>query len=44
MMHGIHLAFLVLGGLTVLSAVVFQELRTEDGDSVSQHRMLPAVG
>jgi hypothetical protein len=37
MIHGIHLAFLVLGGMTVLSTFVFRELRPEDGDSVSQH-------
>jgi len=43
MMHGIHLAFLVLGALTVLSAVVFQELRTEDGDSVSRHKVATAA-
>jgi EmrB/QacA subfamily drug resistance transporter len=43
LMHGIHLAFLVLGGLTVLSAGVFQELRREDGDSVSQHKVATAA-
>jgi EmrB/QacA subfamily drug resistance transporter len=37
MIHGIHLAFLVLGGLTVLSAGIFNELGREDGDSVSRH-------
>jgi len=37
MVHGIHLAFLVLGGLTVLSAGIFSELHKEDGDSVSRH-------
>jgi hypothetical protein len=42
--HGIHLAFLVLGGLTVLSAGIFGELRPEDGDSVSQHKVAAAVG
>ncbi len=44
MIHGIHLAFLVLGGLTVLSAAIFRELRTEDGDSVSQHKVAAPVG
>jgi EmrB/QacA subfamily drug resistance transporter len=44
MIHGIHLAFLVLGGLTVVSAGVFRELRTEDGDSISQHKVAPAMG
>jgi MFS family permease len=42
--HGIHLAFLVLGSLTVVSAAIFRELRTEDGDSVSQHKVAPAIG
>jgi EmrB/QacA subfamily drug resistance transporter len=37
MIHGIQRAFLLLGGLTVLSAAVFRELQAEDGDSVSQH-------
>jgi EmrB/QacA subfamily drug resistance transporter len=35
LIHGIHLAFLVLGALTVLSSVVFGELRHGDGDSLS---------
>jgi hypothetical protein len=38
--HGIHNAFLVLGGLTVLSTVIFAGLKKEDGDSVSQHKPL----
>ncbi len=42
MIHGIHQAFLLLGGLTVLSAGVFRELRSTDGESVSQHSQ--AVG
>src|SRR5208337_785993 len=44
MIHGIHKAFLVLGALTILSSMVFRELRKEDGDSVSQHTALPHVG
>ncbi len=43
MIHGIHLAFLVLGGLTVLSAGIFRELHVDDGDSVSQHKIAPTV-
>jgi len=35
MIHGIHYAFLVLGALTVLSTLIFAELRKGDGDSVS---------
>ncbi len=44
MVHGIHLAFLVLGGLTILSALVFRELRNDDGDAVSQHHVLQHDG
>ena len=38
MIHGIHKAFLVLGGLTVLSSLVFRELKDDDGDTVSQRK------
>ena len=41
MIHGIHRAFLVLGGLTVVSTIIFRDLRSGDGDNVSQHKMLP---
>ena len=44
MIRGIHLAFLVLGGLTVLSAIVFRELKNADGDTVSLHKVLQHVG
>jgi fucose permease len=44
MIHGIHQAFLVLGGLTVLSAIVFRELKNDDGDTVSQHKVVQHVG
>ncbi len=37
MMSGIHKAFVVLGLLTVLSALIFRELRAEDGANVSRH-------
>lgn len=39
MIHGIHGAFLVLGALTVLSAMVFHELKDGDGGAVSQHHV-----
>ena len=43
MIHGIHQAFVVLGGLTVISAMVFVRLKREDGDAVSRHKVvLPA--
>ena len=37
MVHGIHAALLALGGLTVLSALVFRELKPADGASVSRY-------
>ena len=45
MIHGIHLAFLVLGGWTVLSTVVFWKLTDEDGGAVSRHKAVePEAG
>jgi MFS family permease len=44
MIYGIHKAFLVLGGLTILSIIVFRELKDDDGDTVSQHHALQHVG
>ncbi len=40
--HGIHRAFLVLGGNTILSTIVFRELKREDGQAVSQRKELHA--
>jgi EmrB/QacA subfamily drug resistance transporter len=40
--HGIHRAFFVLGGMTILSTIVFHELKRGDGDAVSQRRELHA--
>jgi hypothetical protein len=48
MIHGIHDALLVLGALTILSTLVFRELKSGDGDAVSRQntraaeRALPA--
>ena len=39
MIHGIHRAFVVLGALTVFSTLIFAELKSGDGDSVSQHKV-----
>jgi hypothetical protein len=44
MIHGIHYAFFVLGGLTVLSTIVFRELKSSDGASTSQHKVLEHAG
>jgi EmrB/QacA subfamily drug resistance transporter len=38
MIRGIHEAFLVLGGLTIVSTMVFSGLRNGDGDKVSQQK------
>jgi EmrB/QacA subfamily drug resistance transporter len=38
--HGIHHAFYVLGGMTILSTLIFRELKKGDGDAVSQRRHL----
>ncbi len=43
MIHGIHNAFFVLGGLTVLSTIVFRELKAEDGNVVSQQKAVQPV-
>jgi EmrB/QacA subfamily drug resistance transporter len=44
MIRGVHRAFFVLGGLTVLSTLIFQELKSADGDTVSQHKILQHAG
>jgi EmrB/QacA subfamily drug resistance transporter len=38
MIHGIHLALRLLGAWTILSTIVFSELRSNDGDSLSAHK------
>jgi EmrB/QacA subfamily drug resistance transporter len=38
--HGVHLAFIVLGGMTILSTIVFRELKKGDGDAVSRRQDL----
>jgi MFS family permease len=41
--QGIHRAFFVLGGMTLLSTVIFRDLKRGDGDAVSQRANLHAV-
>jgi EmrB/QacA subfamily drug resistance transporter len=41
--HGVHRAFFVLGGMTILSTIVFRELNKDDGDSVSRKESAHAV-
>jgi EmrB/QacA subfamily drug resistance transporter len=38
LIHGIHLAIRVLGAWTVVSTIVFSELRASDGEAVSAHK------
>jgi EmrB/QacA subfamily drug resistance transporter len=40
--RGIHHAFWVLGAMTILSTIVFRELKRSDGDAVSQREELHA--
>ena len=40
MIHGIHRAFPVMGGFTVISTAIFGDLKSDDGSSVSQHQVL----
>jgi len=40
MIEGIHKAFFVLGGLTVISTIIFRELKASDGANASQHKVL----
>lgn len=44
MIHGIHLAFIALGSLTIISALVFSELRSDDGADVSHRKKIVPVG
>jgi EmrB/QacA subfamily drug resistance transporter len=39
MIHGIHLALLALGALTIVSTIVFNELKSGDGNAVSRHKV-----
>jgi EmrB/QacA subfamily drug resistance transporter len=43
MIGGIHRAFFVLGSLTILSTIVFRELRATDGENASLHRVIEAT-
>jgi MFS family permease len=40
MIHGIHLAFLILGGWTIVSALIFCELKRNDGSTLSLHKVM----
>jgi EmrB/QacA subfamily drug resistance transporter len=42
LIHGIHEAFVALGGFTVLSTIIFHKLKRGDGGNVSQQKVLHA--
>lgn len=44
MIHGIHIAFLILGAFTLLSSLIFQELKKDDGGTLSLHKTLQHAG
>ena len=44
MIHGIHKAFVILGGMTILSTVVFGILKRGDGDNISHQKVLHPGG
>jgi MFS family permease len=44
MIRGIHLALRLLGAWTIVSTVVFSELKASDGDAVSAHKAGVAAG
>jgi MFS family permease len=44
MIHGIHKALIILGGLTIISTIVFRSLKRGDGDTVSHQRVFHPGG
>jgi EmrB/QacA subfamily drug resistance transporter len=42
LIQGLHDAFIYLGILTAISAIVFRQLRNTDGDNISRHNMAAA--
>jgi EmrB/QacA subfamily drug resistance transporter len=44
MIHGIHKALVVLGGMTVVSTAIFRGLRADDGGAVSRHAVVEHEG
>ena len=42
MIYGVQQAFLILGIMTVLSSVVFMELKRDDGNDISRHDSAPS--
>ena len=38
MINGVHLALRILGVVTIVTTIVFSELKPSDGESISNHR------
>jgi MFS family permease len=43
MIHGVHKAFIALGCLTFFSSIIFRELKSDDGNAVSQSKGMPVA-
>jgi hypothetical protein len=43
MIVGIHSALLCLGAMTIVSTFVFSDLKSSDGEAVSQHKLVEHV-
>ncbi len=41
MIYGVQQAFLILGVMTIVSSVVFMELKADDGSDISKHDAPP---
>ncbi len=39
LIHGVHQAFIVLGIMTMVSSVVFMQLKRDDGGAISRHKI-----
>ncbi len=44
MISGIHKALIILGAWTVLSSLIFRELKKNDGNALSLHKAIPHAG
>ena len=44
MIKGIHHAFVILGGLTIVSSLIFWRLKTDDGSNISLHKSVEHPG
>ena len=42
MVSGLHKTFIILGAITIVTALIFRGLKEEDGENVSQHKMKTA--